>query len=102
MCSGRRRSTNYPKRSSRKGSRLTTIRHGGPCGLRSEMRSAERPGNLAICDVTLAAKCPEHPQRGGCYMGFGLGLPQPHSSICLIPLWLAALKRPLLASDAAA
>ena len=27
-------------------------------------------------------------------MGFGLGLPQPHSSICLIPLWLAALKRP--------
>ena len=27
-------------------------------------------------------------------MGFGLGLPQPHSSIYLIPLWLAALKRP--------
>ena len=27
-------------------------------------------------------------------MVFGLGLPQPHSSICLIPLWLAALKRP--------
>ena len=58
------------------------------------MRPAERPGNSAIFDVTLAAKCPEHPQRGGCYMGFGLCLPQPHSSICLIPLWLAVLKRP--------
>ena len=28
-------------------------------------------------------------------MGFRLGLPQPHSSKCLIPLWLSALKRPL-------
>ena len=27
-------------------------------------------------------------------MVFGLGLPQPHSSIYLIPLWLATLKRP--------
>ena len=27
-------------------------------------------------------------------MGFRSGLPQPHSSKCLIPLWLAALKRP--------
>ena len=58
------------------------------------MRPAERPGNLAIFGVTLAAKCLLHPQRGGCNMVFGLGLPQPHSSICLIPLWLAALKRP--------
>ena len=33
--------------------------------------------------------------RGGGYgMGFSLCLPQPHSSICLMPLWLAALKRP--------
>ena len=31
-----------PKPSSRKESRLTTIRHGGPCGLRTRMRSAER------------------------------------------------------------
>ena len=37
--------------------------------------------------------------EGGCYMRFSLRLPQPHSSICLIPLWLAALKRPS-ASDA--
>ena len=27
-------------------------------------------------------------------MVFGLGLPQLHSSICLIPLWLDTLKRP--------
>ena len=27
-------------------------------------------------------------------MGFRLGLPQPHSSKCLIPLWLSPLKRP--------
>ena len=27
-------------------------------------------------------------------MGFRSGLPQPHSSICLILLWLAILKRP--------
>ena len=35
-----------------------------------------------------------HAQRGGCNTIFGLGLPQPHSSICLIPLWLSPLNRP--------
>ena len=35
-----------------------------------------------------------HAQRGGWNTIFGLGLPQPHSAICLIPLWLAILKRP--------
>ena len=34
------------------------------------------------------------PQRGGCNMVFGLGLPRLHSSIYLISLWLSALKRP--------
>ena len=58
------------------------------------MRSAERPGNLAIFDGTKAAKCLVHGQRGGCTKLYGLGLPQPHSSICLIPLWLASLKAP--------
>ena len=48
LCRGRRRSTNYPTRSSRKGSRLTTIRHGGPCGLQIEMRSAEREGKSVV------------------------------------------------------
>ena len=33
-------------------------------------------------------------EGGGVTWVLGLGLPQPHSSICLIPLWLAALKRP--------
>ena len=41
MCGGRRRSTNSPKPRSRKECRLTTIRHGGPCALQIEMRSAE-------------------------------------------------------------
>ena len=34
--------------------------------------------------------------EGGVNMLFGLRPPQPHSSICLIPLWLAALKAPYL------
>ena len=33
-------------------------------------------------------------QRGGCTRISGLGLPQPHSAICLIPLWLSHLNRP--------
>ena len=32
--------------------------------------------------------------EGGCNTMFGLGLPRLHSSICLISLWLSALKRP--------
>ena len=31
---------------------------------------------------------------GGCGIGFGLGVPQPYSSIRLIRLWLANLLRP--------
>ena len=34
-------------------------------------------------------------------MVFGLGLPQPHSSIYLIPLWLATLTRPYRVPGAA-
>ena len=33
-------------------------------------------------------------QRGGCTRISGLGVPQPHSSISLIPLWLSAVNRP--------
>ena len=36
----------------RKESRLTTIRHGGPCGLRIEMRSAERRVNPVLFYAT--------------------------------------------------
>ena len=35
-----------------------------------------------------------HAQRGGWNTIFGLGLPQPHSSIYLISLWLDTLKKP--------
>ena len=45
-----------PKPRSRKESRLTTIRHGGPCGLRIEMRSAERE----------KIACFSCPKRRGC------------------------------------
>ena len=31
---------------------------------------------------------------GGCGIGFGLGVPQPYSSIRLIRLWLVNLKDP--------
>ena len=41
-----------------------TIRHGGPCGLQSEMRSAERAAKLADFYVTLPLNdC--HTLRGG-------------------------------------
>ena len=33
-------------------------------------------------------------QRGGCTRISGLGIPQPHSSISLIPLWLSHVNRP--------
>ena len=40
-------------------------------------------------------------QRGGCNMNFGFGVPQPHSSTSLIPLWLAVLKDPSVVPGAA-
>ncbi len=83
-----------PKRSTRKESRLTTFRHGGPCGLRSEMRAAERRGNPVLFYATGERWCHATGLRGGCGIGFGLGVPQPYSSIRLIRLWLANLLRP--------
>ena len=50
-------STKCPKPTSRKESRLTTMRHGGPCALRIKMRSAERTGNLAVFLCHGASKC---------------------------------------------
>ena len=44
---------------------MTTIRHGGPCGLRSEMRSAERAGKSVVFLCRSASKCLPHAQRGG-------------------------------------
>ena len=50
-----------PKPRSRKESRLTTIRHGGPCGLRTRMRSAEREGK-SVGDIV---KCCGWARSGG-------------------------------------
>ena len=73
---------------------MTTIRHGGPCALQIEMRSVERgPKTVAFSCYKRRYRMLQ-PQRGGCNTMFGLGLPRLHSSICLISLWLSALKRP--------
>ena len=95
LCDARRRCNVSPKPSSRKESRLTTFRHGGPCGLRIEMRSAERGINPAfLVELRTACLIGTGLEGGGCSKTFRSGLPQPHSSIYLIPLWLAILKRP--------
>ena len=73
---------------------MTTIRHGGPCGLRIEMRLDERGPKTVAFRVTNAATGCYSLRGGGCNTMFGLGLPRLHSSIFLISLWLSALKRP--------
>ena len=73
---------------------MTTIRHGGPCGLRIEMRSAERGSKSVSFHVTGERLYDVTASEGGGNMVFGLGLPRLHSSIYLISLWLSALKRP--------
>ena len=62
-----------PKPRSRKGSRLTTIRHGGPCGLRTRMRSAER-GKIRwfLCHWGPHVKCLPQGSEGGVYQNFRL------------------------------
>ena len=82
-----------PKRSSRKECRLTTIRHGGPCGLRSEMRSAERAGKSVVFLCRKAASRMPQPQRGGCGMAQTRNAAEPLSFISLIPLWLSPVNR---------
>ena len=37
--------------------------------------------------------------EGGWNTIFGLSLPQPHSSICLIPLWLSPVNRPAMSHE---
>ena len=57
------------------------------------MRPAERPGNLAIFGVTLAAKSLPHAQRGGYGMAQTRNAAEPLSFISLIPLWLSPVNR---------
>ena len=58
------------------------------------MRSDERGSKSVGFHVTGGRWYGVTRSEGGCGMGFRSGLPQPHSSIYLIPLWLAILKRP--------
>ena len=75
---------------------MTTIRHGGPSGLRIGMRSAERGVNPAVLSVTGGRMVFADTLRGG-----GVGMIRSnemrqsrYSSISLIPLWLSPLNRP--------
>ena len=83
-----------PKPRSRKESRLTTIRHGGPSALRIEIRSAERGKSRGFsCRSGPHGFC--RTLRGG---GYGMirtrNAAKPLSFISLIPLWLSTLNRP--------
>ena len=62
--------------------------------LRSEMRSAERAGKSAVFLCPQRRKSLPRAQRGGWGMIRTSNAAKPLSSICLIPLWLAVLKRP--------
>ena len=73
---------------------MTTIRHGGPCGLRIEMRSAERAGKSAVFLCRSAAKSLPHAQRGGYGMAQTRNAAEPLSFMSLIPLWLSPVNRP--------
>ena len=83
-----------PKPSSRKESRLTTIRHGGPSALRTRMRLAERAKNPGFFVSLRAAWFLSQGYRGGCDKIWSQGVTKLHSSICLIPLWLSPVNRP--------
>ena len=78
---------------------MTTIRHGGPCGLRIEMRSDERGPKTVGFRVTNDRRYFVTRSEGGWNTIFGLGLPQPHSSICLIPLWLSPVNQPAMSHE---
>ena len=72
----------------------TTIRHGGPCGLQIEMRSAERE----VKSVVFHAAGDRWYHAAGSEGGYGMiqtrKAAKPLSSISLILLWLATFKRP--------
>ena len=72
---------------------MTTIRHGEPCGLRIKIRSADRPGNLAVFLCHSAAKCLPRTQGGGCGMAKTSNAAKPLSSICLNRLCLCTVNR---------
>ena len=73
---------------------MTTIRHGGPCGLRIEMRSAEREEKSVVFHATEGRMVFATRSEGGCGRIPAQGVAKPLSAICLIPLWLSAVNRP--------
>ena len=79
---------------SRKGSRLTTIRHGGPSGLRIGMRSAERGVNPAVLSVTGGRMHFVTRSEGGCHTIRPKGVTTHYCLISLIRLWLSPVNRP--------
>ena len=68
--------------------------HGGPCGLRIKMSSAERAGQSAVFLCRPDRTTMPRSQRGGYGMAKSSNAAKPLSSICLSLLWLAVLKRP--------
>ena len=73
---------------------MTTIQHGKPCGLRSEMTAAEKAGKSAVFLCHGAAKCLARTQGGGCGMAKLSNAAKPLSSICLSWLYLCTVTRP--------
>ena len=77
---------------------MTTIRHGGPCGLQIEMKSAERDGKSVLFHAPGVRWYHAPGLEGG---GWGTipaqDMAKPLPSICLIPLWLSTLNRPVRA-----
>ena len=73
---------------------MTTIRHGGPCGLRIEMRAAERREIGHFFVLQRPRPNVTRSEGGGCYMLKSRNAAKPLSSMCLIPPWLAILKQP--------
>ena len=51
---------------------MTTIRHGGPCALRIEMRSAERQGKSVVFIATKGRRYHATRSEGGVWHGFWL------------------------------
>ena len=92
---GRQRCKVSPKPSSPKESRLTTIRHGGPCALRSEMRSDERGSKSVVFIATGGRMVFATRSEGGVWQNFRLKVWRSRfPSISLIPLWLSHVNRP--------
>ena len=84
---------------SRKESRLTTIRHGGPPALRIGMRSAERGSKSVVFIATGGRWYHATRSEGGCGRIPTQDGAKPLSFISLIPLWLSPLNRPAMSHE---